>query len=250
MFKNFQYIIYYLIKPKLRYHFFLICKRKIINLFLIFKKNDLDEYKISRINDIYKYLNIYNIDNPKILFKDIFDQRIKVVNTNPYNFGGEADLELLFNISKHQGINNILETGVANGWSSLAILLAINNDRYKKLTSIDLPYPYKDSESFIGKAVPDNLKENWNLIIDNDKKILSKFHSQEIKFDFVHYDSDKSYDGRIKSYNLIWNILQPGGILMSDDVSDNNAFIFFCSSKNLKPLIYEFEGKQIGIIKK
>ena len=32
------------------------------------------------------------------------------------------------------------------------------------------------------------------------------------KFDFIHYDSDKSYNGRKKNYKLIWEILNKNGV--------------------------------------
>ena len=156
----------------------------------------------------------------------------------------------MYNLAKLKNINNILETGVANGWSSLAILLSIQESNNKKLTSIDLPYPYKNSDKYIGCAVPNNLRNNWRLIINNDKKILTDFLNKKLKFDLVHYDSDKSYDGRINSYELIWKLLNHNGILISDDISDNNAFIFFAKSKNLIPIIYKHESKMIGILRK
>ena len=208
------------------------------------------DFTISSKIQVYKHLKIKDIYKPQNKYKNIFTQQKQLVNKNPYKFGGAGDLEILYNICKINNIKNILETGVANGWSSLAILLSIDGDENKNLTSIDLPYPFKDSEKYIGLAVPKNLRQKWNLIIDDDKKIINNFVLIGKKFDFVHYDSDKSYSGRIKSYNLIWKILSSKGILMSDDVSDNNAFVEFAKQKNVKYYIYKFESKNIGIIQK
>ena len=188
--KDLKVLYYYLINPKLRYQFYLICKRKVLNL-LFFnvvnkKKITFSNVKILSKKQVYKLLNIKEVINPQKKYIDIFNQQKNSINNNPYKFGGAGDIEILYNISKDTKIKNILETGVANGWSSLAILLSIKDDKNKFLTSIDLPYPFKNSEKYIGLAVPENLKHKWNLIIDDDKKIMNNFMLQGKKFDFVH----------------------------------------------------------------
>ena len=253
MFKKIKYLFYNLLHPKLRHKFFEIIFRKLKIIFFkdyTKKINDNNHYKLSNKDEIYKILNISDIVNPQEMYQSIFEESKRIIKKNPVTLGGAGDLELLYNISKLNNINKILETGVANGWSSLSILLSIKDDLKKSLVSIDLPYPFKNSEEYIGRAVPFNLRKKWNLIIDNDKKILSDFLLKDIKFDLIHYDSDKSYDGRIKSYNIIWKILNTNGILISDDVSDNNAFAYFSKTKKMKPIIYEYKGKHIGFIKK
>ena len=68
------------------------------------------------------------------------------------------------------------------------------------------------------------------------------------KFDFIHYDSDKSYNGRKKNYNLIWEILNKNGCFVSDDISDNFAFYHFVTSKKLKYYVLDYNNKFIGIV--
>ena len=64
--------------------------------------------------------------------------------------------------------------------------------------------------------------------IDHD--FLLSFKDQKIRFDFIHYDSDKSYEGRMKNYKLIWSMLNKKGCFVSDDISDNSAFFDFVIS--------------------
>ena len=71
-----------------------------------------------------------------------------------------------------------------------------------------------------------------------------------IKAFLCHYDSDKSYTGRIFAYPLLWNALQKNGIFISDDIQDNIAFIEFCEQVNKKPIVIEHLGKYVGLIKK
>ena len=68
------------------------------------------------------------------------------------------------------------------------------------------------------------------------------------KYDFCHYDSDKSYQGRILAYGKIWRNLNNKGIFISDDISDNMAFFDFCRSKKKKPFIIKYKNKFLGLI--
>ena len=93
--------------------------------------------------------------------------------------GGAGDLDLLFAASKLSKANKALETGVAYGWSSLAILESISSLKNAKLISIDMPYPKMNNEDFVGIVVPKSLKAKWTLIREPDrngiKKALKKF---------------------------------------------------------------------------
>ena len=163
MFKKIKYLFYNLLHPKLRHKFFEIIYRKLKIIFIkdYTKKIHGDNfYKLSNKNEIYELLNISDIINPQEIYKSIFEESKRIIKNNPVTLGGAGDLELLYNISKLNNINKILETGVANGWSSLSILLSIKDDPKKSLVSIDLPYPFKNSEQYIGRAVPFNLKKN------------------------------------------------------------------------------------------
>ena len=68
--------------------------------------------------------------------------------------------------------------------------------------------------------------------------------------DFVHYDSDKSIEGRMFSYPKLWNHLREGGVFISDDISDNEGFKKFCEEMGLSPLIIKDGKKYQGILKK
>ena len=57
--------------------------------------------------------------------------------------GGSAHIDLLYDCVKILKPTNIIETGVAFGWSSLAILKAISENKNGKLISVDMPYPKK-----------------------------------------------------------------------------------------------------------
>ena len=168
----------------------------------------------------------------------------------PVKMGGPGSVKVLYNLVKKLRPETSLETGVAYGWSSLAILSAIKNSKTSKLYSIDMPYPGANNEEFVGCVVHPELKHKWNLIRQPDINGIPKVLKVEKQLDFCHYDSDKSYRGRMNSSRKIWGALKEGGIFMSDDVNDNLAFKHFCEEVNREPLIISVDNKYAGIIKK
>lgn len=65
-----------------------------------------------------------------------------------------------------------------------------------------------------------------------------------------HYDSDKSYDGRMWSYSILWNALKRGGFFISDDIGDNVAFRDFANAVKANPIVIRKGKKYIGLIVK
>lgn len=182
-------------------------------------------------------------------FKDILEQAKKTESRVPVKMGGAGALDLIFNLCEFTDAKNALETGVAYGWSSLAALLSLSK-RNGTLYSSDMPYLGKDNDVYVGSIVPENLKTNWQLFRYADRESLPKIFKEQNEFDFVHYDSDKTYNGRTWAYSILWEKLRNGGIFMSDDIADNAAFMDYCIQNNRSPVIVEFDGKYAGIIVK
>lgn len=170
----------------------------------------------------------------------------------PANFGGPGNLELLYRLTEHLRAIEVLETGVASGWSSLAILLSLRHRPGSRLVSTDMPTPLtrRDDEPLIGCVVPDNLRSNWTVLPSADRTALPRALSLLPQFDLCHYDSDKSYSGRMWAYPLLWRGLRPGGVFLSDDVGDNFAFRDFAESVGQSPVVVEQDGKYVGLIVK
>ena len=81
-----------------------------------------------------------------------------------------------------------------------------------------------------------------------DTIILKKLSKNKSKYDLIHYDSDKSFDGRKKNYEIIWNMLNEHGWFVSDDISDNFAFEYFIKKFNVnKFYILKCDKKFVGI---
>ena len=256
IFDKLRVYFYYLITPKSRKFFFILIYRKFLNFF---KFNKNLEKKSFLVNSwCYKKKILEKNFYMKIGFKktENFFQKhrsfylmAKLKEKNlVYKMGGMAHLNLIYNLIKCYNPKQILETGVAFGWSTLAIILS--KSQKSNLISIDLSYPTKSSYKLVGMAIPSNLKKKFTLLSGIDYEYLYKFVINKKKFDFIHYDSDKSYLGRKKNYNLIWKILNKNGCFISDDISDNSAFYEFVTKKKLKYYILKFNRKYIGIVYK
>ncbi|TAK39902.1 MAG: class I SAM-dependent methyltransferase [Lysobacteraceae bacterium] len=165
--------------------------------------------------------------------------------------GGAGDIGLLYAATVLSGTRTAIETGVAYGWSSLAILAGLDTREGALLISVDMPYPKMDNEAFVGVAVPDELRVGWLLVREPDRRGVEKaIEMAGRSVDLVHYDSDKSYQGRAYAYPLLWDALRTGGVFISDDIGDNLAFRDFMAHQRVPFAVTCFEGKHVGIARK
>ena len=165
--------------------------------------------------------------------------------------GGAGDIDLLYNAVKLSGAAQVIETGVAYGWSSLAILAALVGRKDAKLVSVDMPYPKMGNEEFVGIVVPKRLRGSWTLLRQPDRTgVENAIAIAGGQIDLCHFDSDKSWWGRQYAYPLLWAALRPGGIFISDDIQDNMAFADFAKAKGMPYSVTESTGKFVGIVRK
>jgi len=187
-------------------------------------------------------------------YQETYAEALHRVSNASEKLGGPAAQNFLYNTTKAIEAKIVIETGVAYGWSSLAILLAIHENGGGSLESIDFPQLGTSGRS-VGLAVPEFLKKYWNLHIGPDRKHLPLILADRPSIDACHYDSDKSEAGRKFAYPLLWNSLRDGGIFISDDIGDNNAFVDFADAvRNESISVVIGYGQQkkkfIGVLKK
>lgn len=164
--------------------------------------------------------------------------------------GGAANLELLYDHVLDLQASRVVETGVAAGWSSLVILLGMQQ-RDARLWSTDLPYPYRSSEQdWVGVAVPDHLQDRWELLRGADRDTLPVALEAAGTIDLAHYDSDKTPGGASWAYGLLWEALRPGGVLLADDVGDHLAFRDFARHVGGAPTVIRDGRKSQGMLVK
>jgi predicted O-methyltransferase YrrM len=157
----------------------------------------------------------------------------------PVAVGGPGHLDLLYHVARHLNAERAIETGVANGWSTLALLLAMHRVPGSRLVSVDMPYAKLGNERFVGCVVAPHLRSPWTLVRKPDRDALPGVLSELGRIDLAHYDSDKTYEGRAFAYPLLWEHLRPGGVLLSDDIEYDDGFQEFSSSVGRRAWVFE-----------
>lgn len=183
--------------------------------------------------------------------RELLEEGRRLASAVDVRMGGAADLDLLHAATVTLRPDVVLETGVAYGWSSFAILNALERNRQGRLVSIDMPYPLRKNERWVGVVVPERLRKRWTLIRKPDRPgIRQGLRAVGGSLDLAHYDSDKSYVGRMYAYPLMWNALVPGGLLISDDIQDNFAFRDFCERRGIPFHVVRNGDKYAGLARK
>lgn len=150
-------------------------------------------------------------------------------------------LYFLVRISKPQ---EILETGVWSGKTSWAILQALSDNGRGHLTSIDLGIKESHGSKLptgqIGGFVPQKLRKYWTLELGDAKELLPKILPKLGTLDMFYHDSNHSYEHMMFEFQTASAYMKEGGIICSDDINMNNAWMDFC--KTLK-FHYEVDNK-------
>jgi len=188
------------------------------------------------------------------LIKKEAHERILELN---FNFGGPGvagpgNYVLLYFLIIKFKLFNIVETGVAAGWSSLFILRALKKNGKGRLYSSDFPYfRLKNPEKYIGYlADNESNKYNWFLDIRGDEVALPeiKKHLGDEIINLFHYDSDKSYSGRVNALKTLNEKINSKTIIVIDDIQNNLHFKNYVEDNKLHFDVIEWDGKYLGII--
>jgi predicted O-methyltransferase YrrM len=165
------------------------------------------------------------------------------------DLGGGGNYAMLFFLARLLRPSIVIETGVAAGFSSHALLTALQQNGHGDLFSSDFPYfRLQNPERFVGILVDEELKPRWKLYLEGDRANLPKICTSTGRVQLAHYDSDKSYAGRKFFCRIILPMLDREGVMLMDDIGDNTFFMEFVEEAKLTYKIFEFEGKYIGAI--
>ncbi len=146
---------------------------------------------------------------------------------------------------------NVVETGVAYGLSSMYILQALFENKKGTLYSIDSVFSPWQSKEMIGSAIPSHLCENWRLVFGPSSEKLKETLSSLGSLDIFFHDSLHTYKNMQFEFEAAWPFVNKDGFLISDDISGNSAFHDFYSKIGLEPFILPQNEKSfLGILKK
>jgi predicted O-methyltransferase YrrM len=165
------------------------------------------------------------------------------------DLGGGGHYPLLYFLVRRLKPAVVVETGVAAGYSSRAILTALAANGSGHLYSSDFPYfRMEEPEKYIGVLVEPELRDRWTLRTKGDRVNLPEILAEVDAVDLFHYDSDKPVDGRRFALDAVGPKLRPGGVVLMDDIQDNEHFRDHVQSTGVPFKVFEFGGKYIGAI--
>lgn len=170
---------------------------------------------------------------------------------------------VLYIIARKMKPNVVVETGTASGVSSAYILCALDENEHGKLCSIDLPYEEgkvypkdyfgpRGATGIIPKGkqsgwiIPNYLRHRWRLILGRSSEKLPPLLEELGPIDIFIHDSEHSYQNMLWEYQTAWPYLNEGGILLSHNADENNAFSDFCQHIGGKRFILSNMG---GVVK-
>jgi predicted O-methyltransferase YrrM len=163
--------------------------------------------------------------------------------------GGAGNYHVLYFMTRWLGPKRVLETGVAAGFSTHAILTALEKNGSGHLWSSDFPYFRLDNpEKYVGVLVAENLRPRWTLSLEGDTVSVPRFLEEMGGVDLFHYDSDKTYAGRTETILRVLPRLAADALAIVDDIQDNDHFRdLMKATPALRSRVFGFEGKFCGL---
>jgi predicted O-methyltransferase YrrM len=135
----------------------------------------------------------------------------------------------------------VLETGVANGFSTHLVLAALNRNKKGSLVSIEIQ---KD----VGQLLGNMDKSRWTLVVGKPKTTLLRTLKKIGKVDVFLHDSFHSYENMLFEFNAVYEKASDDFVVLSDDASSNGAFLEFAKKLNAKPIIIPTFYRSFGIL--
>lgn len=143
--------------------------------------------------------------------------------------------------------SNVVETGVCNGVSSYIILKALEQNNGGRLYSVDYPMyaeeplpefrrrSHSEEHAFSaipqgkepGWIIPAELTERWNLRRGKSQRELPKLLAGMDEIDVFLHDSAHIEPCMMFEFEIGWEWLREGGLLLADDINRNDSFDVF-----------------------
>jgi hypothetical protein len=144
----------------------------------------------------------------------------------------------------------MVETGVGAGVSSWTILQAMEETGNGRLISIDLPTPNTQLLPEVGYLVPHELRGRWELRTGPSRQLLPRILKELGNVGIFQHDSRHSYSNQLREYQTAWPFIQPGGMLISDDVSNDALHDATRIWKREPTIIGQSKSSPIGLVRK
>ena len=110
----------------------------------------------------------------------------------------------------------VIETGVGRGFTSAAILDALEQNGTGDLYSVELPSLYIGYAQQVGEIIPARLRSRWHLKLGPSALQLPRILENLGSVDVFVFDSAASYDNQITEFSTILARMRTGGVLIAN----------------------------------
>ena len=163
------------------------------------------------------------------LYSGYLNQGFPLPPTSDYP-GPKAKEGLLYLLVRTLRPDFVVETGVDQGVSSYFILEALCKNGHGRLLSIDIGGKTRSGNP-VGWLVPGDMRDRWTLILQPSQVALPQIEEEP---DLFLHDSLHTFHHMMLEFEWAARRLRQGGILVSDDIGDNEAFRLFIASRHGK----------------
>jgi hypothetical protein len=211
--------------------------------------SDFVDYFFNSQDEYLRYVNEFNEGESVELRNEGLENYHRLTGESDISGGiGLNASEDYYAVIRKLQPDTVVETGVCNGLSTLAILLALRENGCGELHSIDYPLMADESlkefrqetfEGYSGAAIPSDkqpgwiipneLRTQWNLTVGKSQRELPELLTELDTLDFFIHDSEHSHPCMMFEYELAYEWLKEGGVILSDDITWNNSFSIFCA---------------------
>ena len=183
-----------------------------------------------------------------LAFRDGLHERARALTAqHGRKIGGAGHYELLYFLTRFLKPKVTVETGVAKGFSTQAVLKALSENGTGHLYSSEFPNPREsEEERATAIMVEDDLKDRWTLYVKGDAENLPLILRAVERIDLLHYDSDKRYTGRAFAMDLVRDAMGDGSVLVMDDIDDDLYFHDYVQRADRPWRVLRVEGDYTG----
>jgi predicted O-methyltransferase YrrM len=164
------------------------------------------------------------------------EEQARIPSDAPFGAFHNGDLVLsrfCYGVTRVLRPKVVIETGVCYGVTSAHVLQALYLNKQGYLHSIDLPPLGKNADAYVGRFVPADLRSRWILHRGTSRRLLPFILKQVPSVDLFIHDSLHTYGNMSMEFAIAWPALARGGILISDDVQGNAAFLELSQNKDV-----------------
>lgn len=144
-----------------------------------------------------------------------------------------------------------VETGVLHGITTNFTLTALRENEHGRLTSVDYPSYFAEGPANQdgyddtlppgrepGWVIPEKNRSRWELLLGPSTQHLPAVIERGPPVDIFLHDSEHTYETMTTEFELVWDALTDDGILIADNIYENDAWSEFCKRVNREPLLF------------